>query len=283
LKVKLIANPIASRFSSRQLKKIENFLRHRASLDFSITSKKGDAETYARADKDSDLIIAVGGDGTINEIINGIAERETPLAILPMGMSDVLATELKIPVDIEKALNIALTKPPRKVSLGMINGRYFAAMVGIGFDAEAVFHVNPKTKPIFCEGAYILSGLKVLLKYKPPLMHIKANNELLHGYNAFIGNASCYAKYFKVTPEASLLSPSLDLCLLMSGGRSNLLRFVAGVITQRHTKFKDVYCAKYNELEIFSENVVHIQVDGDYFGTLPARINIVPDALNLIW
>jgi len=295
MNVSLIVNPIAGNKAFRSIKKIENLLKRKVSLNTFITQKKGDAESFARQISSefrvpsSELIIVAGGDGTFNEVINGILSfgkselDKPPLALLPLGITNVLAKELGVPENIEKAINLALTGFPKRISLGRINGRYFASMAGIGFDGEVVFRLNENIKKISGKGSHILSGINCLMKYKPPLIEIKTQEGVLMGYTAVVGNASCYAGYFKITPKASLTEPLLDLCLFKGRTRKDLVRFVTGVIRKRHLDFDDVFYGKFSELEVSSEDKVHVQIDGDYFGTLPVKIDVVEDAVNVIW
>jgi len=298
LKVSLIVNPVAGNRAYRSIKKIEALLKEKVSLQTFITQRKGEATAFARELSDTDLIIVAGGDGTFNEVINGVLSfgesisDKIPLAFIPLGTTNVLAKELGIPESIEKSIYLALTGTPRKISVGRILitrhpspvMRYFCLMAGIGFDGETVLGVkNNIIKKISGKGAHILSGIKTLIGYNPPLLKIKTPKGELTGYTAVIGKASCYGGYFKVTPRARLTEPMLDLCVLKSRGRKDLLRFIIGIIRKKHLNFKDVLYDKFTELEITSAGTVHVQIDGDYFGTLPVKIDVVQDVISLIW
>ena len=287
----LIVNPIAGNRASRSIKKILNLLEGKVSLTTFITEKKGDAFVFSGGLFNTDLIIVAGGDGTFNEVVNGVllsqkpvtGERNTCLALLPLGTTNVLAKELGIPEDIEKAVYLALTGTAKKISLGRINGRFFTLMAGTGFDGEAVLQFKETIKKISGTGASILSGINTLTKYNPPLIQVKTPEGTFAGYTAVVGNARCYGGYFQVTPRANLSEPLLDLCLFKGNTRKDLIRFVGGVIGKRHLDFSDVFYGKFSELEIVSKETVHIQIDGDYFGTLPAKLEVIQDAISLIW
>ncbi|GBE05064.1 MAG TPA: diacylglycerol kinase family lipid kinase [Nitrospirae bacterium] len=288
LNVSLVANPAAGRLEPGDLEKIENTLRKRVYLTSFTTRKKGDALLTARELTGSDLVIVAGGDGTLNEVINGLMTsrhsflRETPVALLPLGTANVLAGELRVPVSINEAIDLALTGAPMKIALGRINDRYFALMAGIGFDGETVYRVKDSVKDRWGKGAYILSGLNVLRKYRPPLIKVKTPEETLSGYTAVIGNAQGYAGKFQVTPMADMTRPRLDLCLFQGRSRISMLRFILGVVRKKHLDFKDVVYRQYSQMEVTSDEYVHIQIDGDYFGTLPARIDVVRDAVSIV-
>ncbi len=297
MNVNLIANPIAGNKALRSIKNIEDLLNKKASLTTFITQKKGDAELFAKqissqfSVPSSQLIIVAGGDGTFNEVINGILSSKesaakkkiVPIAFIPLGTTNVLAKELNIPENVGKAVHLALTGTAKKISLGRINGRYFALMAGIGFDGEAVLRAKDSIKKISGKEAYIFSGINALIKYNPSLIEVKTSEGTFTGYTAVVGKAKCYGGNFYVTPQASLTEPLLDLCLFKGKTRKDLVRFIIGVIREEHLNFNDVFYRKFSEMEITSNEEVHVQIDGDYFGTLPAKIDVVKDAISLVW
>jgi diacylglycerol kinase family enzyme len=202
-----------------------------------------------------------------------------------MGFSgpENIAKELGIPEDISDAVHLALTGDPKKISPGRINGHYFVLMTGIGFDGEAVYSLKHSLKKISGKGAYILSGFRTFLKYRTPPIFVKTSEGMISGYSAVVGKSSCYGGYFKVTPKACLTEPLLDLCLLKKGGRKALFGFISRVIGNKHLDVEDVYYGKFPEIEINSNETVHVQTDGDYFGTLPVKIDVHKDAVQLVW
>jgi diacylglycerol kinase (ATP) len=293
----LIGNPIAGGGASKKIKRAVNILRSRGfDVRLMLTEQKGDAGSFARQiSQDSEiksqecLVIAAGGDGTYNEVANGLAHSNIPMAILPLGTTSVLAKELNMPEDLEKALNIALNGKVQTIHLGRITckthnskplTRHFLLMAGIGFDGETVCGVNPWVKKITGKGAYILSGIKTILKYNPSRITLKYNSEQKSGYNAIIGKASCYGGDFKVTPDAKLTEPFFYIFLMHQKGRFNLIHYISGIINKSHLKLKDISYFKASEIEI--QGNAYIQIDGDYLGTTPSKIDIAPDALQLV-
>jgi len=290
LNVSLIVNPIAGNRAYKSIDKIETLLKKRVSLKTFITQKKGDAFEFVRNLSNTDLIVVVSGDGTVNEVINGICTsqnhrlKDVPISLIPQGITNVLAKELRIPHKIEDAIDLALSGRGQKVSLGRINGRYFASMAGIGFDGETVLQVKDNfVKKISGKAAHIIAGLKVLKQYKPSLINIKTANTELTGYTAVIGNVRNYAGYFSITPHASITDPTLDICIFKGKTRKDMVRFIMGIIFKKHLQFPDVMYTKASEMIITSDGKVHIQIDGDYFGTLPAKIEVVRNAISVVW
>ena len=286
----LVVNPVAGNRAHRSAERIETLLRKKVFLQSFITRKKGDAFSFAKGLKDTDRIIVAGGDGTVNEVINGLLSsgrdetRNIPLAIVPSGTANVMAVELGIPKDIERAVDLSMSGTARKISLGRINGKYFSLMAGIGFDGETVLGVkNNLLKRISGKGAYVVSGIRTLSKYPPSLIRLKTPEGEFTGYTAVISNVRSYGGAFHIAPQASVTEPLLDICMFKGRTWKDLLRFIYGIIRGKHLKYSDVVYIKSTEIEVFSEGEVHVQVDGDYYGKLPVKIDIVRDALSLVW
>lgn len=290
MNVGLVVNPIAGNRTLRLQQRAVDLLKEKVSLTHFATQKKGDAFAFAKENTNFDIMVVAGGDGTMNEVVNGVllshdylAGREVPpIALIPFGTSNVLARELGIPRKIDEAVYRALTGVPKKISLGRINGRYFSLMAGIGFDGETVFGVKERIKKISGKGAYVLSGIQALIRYSPSLIQVATARETFSGFTLVVGKAHCYGGDFQVTPKADISEPLLDVCLLKSRTKKKLLRFISGVITKRHLDLDDVVYRRVSKVEVTSRDTVHIQIDGDYGGTLPATIDVVKNAVRVI-
>ncbi len=188
-----------------------------------FTQKKGDAEYLAKDSikKSPLMIVAAGGDGTFNEVINGLAGSEIPMAILPFGSTNVLAKEIGAPENIKKAIDFALSRTPRKISLGKVIikknsltlDRYFILMAGIGYDGETVFGLNESLKKISGKGSYIFSGIKTLFKFKPLELKFDIDGKIFFGHSAIISKAAKYGGNFKITPDANISEPIFYVCI----------------------------------------------------------------------
>jgi len=288
----LIANPAAKRASERKIQQAARLLRSAGhEVAIYLTEKRGDAENIARraAGDNVPLIIAAGGDGTFNEVINGIAYTDTEMAILPMGTTNVLAKELMVPEDVNGALRVALSGNAHRVSLGRIVltdcpapiTRYFSLMAGIGFDGEAVYLCDERVKRYSGKGAYIFAGLKTLMRYRPEPLSLSIDGKAYSGYSAIIGKASRYGGNLRITPDASLLKPELYICIMHGEKRSDILKYVMGILAGTHLKLKDITYLKSTFVEI--KGNAQIQIDGDYLGRTPASVTVAPDALRLIF
>ena len=324
-RIVIIGNPVAGGGAREKISKAFSILKaagHNSELKF--TSQKGDAESFAREEsaRSDTLVIAAGGDGTYNEVANGLLHSDTPLAILPLGTTSVLARELGIPLNIEKALEVALNGRIEKVHLGRISwnpyslpfakeatksiepARHFLLMAGIGYDGSAVYGVNEMLKKYSGKLAYILSGLCSIVTYDPDPLIVRAEirhrdnieggrfriqreycsvtDDSLHssGYTVIVSKAACYGGDMKITPDASLASPFLYVFVGHKKGRLNLIRHLAAIIAGRTLTLKDISYFRTDEITI--EGNSHIQLDGDYAGTTPVKIDVVRNALKLV-
>lgn len=304
-KIILIGNPIAGGGAALKIKKASDFLINKGyDVKMMFTGRKGDAEAFAEgaASQPVRLVIAAGGDGTYNEVANGLVRSSIPMAILPLGTTSVLARELHIPLALKKALTIAITGTIQTVHLGKITfsrddtlshqkslvTRYFLLMAGIGFDAEATLGVNERIKKFTGKGAYFLSGTNVLLHYSPEPVTLSVRQGFadpapagkLNGYSVIIGKASSYGGTFKATPDARLTDPYFYVFVTHKKNRISLFRYIIGVITGKNITFRDISYLK--AVEIVVDGKSPVQIDGDYEGTTPAKVEIERDALRLV-
>ena len=285
MKATIIVNPISSRISYPGcVNKIKQELEQKGHQVVVLpTSAPLEAiELSRRAEGEgSELIISVGGDGTLNEVINGIASPLTVLGIIPTGISNVLAMELGIPLDLDGAIRVILDGHTRIIDLGFANERVFSTMVSIGLDAEAVRIVNPGIKKLIKKYAYYLSGLKALITFRPSPFTLKTDEgEKLSGCAAVISNASFYGGTHRINPAARVDDGLLHCCIFEKGGRMDYARYFWGVIRGKHHKFKDIHLIKSTGI-LIEERGIPIQADGDYIGRTPARIKILPKRLTV--
>lgn len=302
MRIKLIVNPASGgRRAKKYLPRIRKFLSETSLLDISVTDniyliKEIASEAACR--KNYDLLIAGGGDGTLNLVINAIKSassspekaQDIPLGFIPLGISNVFALEVGIPQDPLEACKVILKANVKKLDIGKITmgnkACYFISMAGIGFDAEVVQRVNSKLKNLLGVGAYIIRGVYDFVKYNPPPFYIQRDNGSLEkSFLAIICNAKHYGGRFTITPEAEITDGYLDICLLKNHRRRKLLPFIFGVVTNHpHLKSKNTTRFKAKKIRIHpsTEKSLPIQIDGDPGGSLPAEFEVYPHALNMI-
>lgn len=284
----MIANPASGRASGRKLRKAEDILTAKGiRLETLYTTESGEAVTLAKeaARKKPDLVIAAGGDGTLNEVVNGLAESGVPMAILPLGTTNVLARELNIPTDVEGALEAALARAPRLVSLGRLTAegrsRYFCFAAGAGYDAAVVKGMRSGAKKFSGKLAYILSGLRVLLAWNPEEIEATADGSAYRCHTLIVSNTRKYAGDFVVAPGADIKEPLLHMFLLHGSRRTDIIRLALGIMLERLDRVRGLSRVTVKTLDV--KGTAHMQVDGDYAGNAPASIGVVPDAMRIIF
>lgn len=288
-KAALIINPASGKAVRANLNRFADIATGLGfGLDVLRTSHAGHATALAReaSGEGYDLVIAAGGDGTINEAINGLMGTDTPLGIVPLGTANVLAREAALPLKPEEALKTALTLEPRPIALGLIKtadeSRYFSLMIGAGFDASVVHDLNNTLKSYIGKAAYVLKALETLLRWDSPRITLSIDGHEHACHTAIICNARKYGGEFVLAPEAGLARHGFEVIMLTRPGRSAMLRLALGFATGRHLKLGCVKTAHGTDITI--EGGCHIQLDGDDLNqTPPARITSITNALRLAY
>lgn len=288
-RVFLIGNPIAGGGALRKIELAERILRERGiPFETLLTEKKGDAEEFAQRIREkysrNVLVLAAGGDGTYNEVVNGLAFSEIPLAILPAGTTSVLAKELRVSKRMDRAIEYALCGKVERVNLGEIKNkdrrRLFVLMAGVGFDGEAVYRVERRGRVPLKKLVYFLSGLSTLLRFSSPELTV-LNGETKRGYTVVVAKASCYGGDFKIAPDVDLRKPYFYVFLSKTKSKIGIIKHILGIATGLHRTMKDTDYFRAESLRIYGD--AHVQIDGDYFGKAPVEVVLVKDALNLVF
>lgn len=284
MKYTFIINPKSGKGRIRETIKIikRKFKFHE--LDIKITEKRGDATSFAIKSK-SDIIIAAGGDGTVNEVINGLMHKRfsiSRLGILPLGTSNMVARSLGIPKNIPKAIDIILYNRRKDFDVGKVNNRYFAIACGIGIDAHAYKNVEPKIKKMFGEIAYPISFFKNVFNYKAKLLTVKANGEVYQGYYVLVCNIAKFKNLLQIVPDSKDDDGLFDVIILKKRNFPDLLRYVFGLATKQVHKFKDVISIKAKKLEVISNTGVIAHADAEIIGKTPVKLKIYEKALEII-
>lgn len=287
MKAALIVNPFAGQGRTKKnLLRVQNKLKS-AGFDLTVfvTEKENQATEFAaQAVKNGNqIIIALGGDGTVSEAVNGIAGSKAKQGLIPGGTGDVFAREMEIPThNVLRACDIIIRGKTRKIDLGKANGRYFVLMAGVGFDARVISEIKPEMKRWLKDLAYPLTGIKTLFTYKPTLLRIKLDNEIAQGYFAVIGNARYYGGRFSVAKEAQIDDGLLDVCVFHKKSVASFIRYFQGVIIGSHLKMADVSYYRARDIEITSEEPVLVQADGDVIDQTPMGFRALPRVLDVL-
>jgi YegS/Rv2252/BmrU family lipid kinase len=289
-KFKLIANPRAGRGKGNSLiPRILELLRGRGlEFDLEFTRAPLDAGRIARESLDGfDAIVAVGGDGTINEIIQGMVHSGKPLAVIPAGSGNDFIKSLRIPNNLEKAVDVLARGETRIIDAGAINSRYFVNAVGIGFDAavnRASCGINHSKQGLLL---YLFALLKTLGKFEPVPLSVSMNNERFTRelFLLTVGNGTTVGGGFKLTPHALLDDNLLDVTMVAPIGLLPLFWHLPKVFLgtiDRVTKY--AVTARTSLLTVESAGDVPIHVDGEIVDGKERRweIKVLPKALTVI-
>lgn len=253
-------------------------------LSWRRTSRPGEATSLARAalNEGVDLVVAYGGDGTINEIISGMIGSEVPLGVLPGGTANVLARELNIPTDYRKAIQSILSGDRRRISLGRAGNRCFHLMAGIGLDAAVVASMPARLKRALGVYSFWIQGLRKLREYCLRPFCVQTHNRQYQATFAVIANARRYGGSLSVAPHADVFSDDLDVCLFHSERKRRFLLYLLAVYLGCHVKLQDVTYLKSKRVSVCGHSSIPVQVDGEKAGCLPMDFEILPDCLSVL-
>ncbi|MFH1589989.1 MAG: diacylglycerol kinase family protein [archaeon] len=298
MKIKLIINPAAGIQKKNLVKikntilslkqitpemKIKNFFEKKGlKIDVEETKKQSDATNIAKKSKNYDIIIAAGGDGTINEVINGMQNHKTKLGIIPLGSENVMAKELNIPLRITNACKTIIKGNTRKIDIGTINNKKFIFVAGVGFDAEAITNVQPILKKLLGGHAYTLAGLKTLFSHKPEELTIIIDGKKEKAYFAIVTNIKTYGAGIVIASNAEMDDGYLDLCLFKNKDLWSVMKYVVGAASGKMSKLKGIEQHKIKKAEITSKKKVSYHTDAEIGGTTPIKIAILKEKLSVI-
>lgn len=285
MRIKLIANPVSGGDARTRIQTALTTLRQQgADVELYLTRARGDAKKAAEQAlaEGYDRIAVAGGDGTLNEVVNGVASPDLPIAFLPFGTVNVFALEAGIPMQLQAACALAVHGAARQITLGKIDDELFLLMASAGWDAKAVAHVRPGLKRLVGRLAYAVSALEVLLLHPPaPLELVLPDGSCSAGFGVVVSNCRYYGGRYVVTPQASMFRDDLEVCLLRQSGRLALLKFAVGLILKRPLQSPLVEFFTLGGVELRGTRTP-VQVDGDAWGDLPVRIQAVPRAVTMV-
>lgn len=240
-------------------------------------------------ERGADLIIAAGGDGTINEVADGMVFSNVPMGILPAGTANVLAMEMGIGSGMEMAAERIEVSAPHRISLGLLTcvdlpaPRYFLLMAGAGLDAHIAYNVSAAVKARLGKLAYWLAGWSVLGR-ELPLFTVEANGQNFRCSFALLSKVRNYGGDFAIARSVTLFDDEFEMVLFEGRSTFRYLKYFAGLVFNRHVGMKGVTVSRTREATLSGpEDVqVYTQIDGEVAGHLPAQVKIVPDALTLL-
>lgn len=284
-RVLAIFNPTAG---ARRQWKLYRILKELERLGCAVTLRatqaRGDAEEMARAADPAafDLVAVAGGDGTINEVINGLAGSPLPLALIPLGTANVLANELGLPRHAASIARAVATGATRSIHLGQANDRRFAMMVGIGIDARIVEAIDLRLKRRAGKLAYVVSGIRSVLHYRAVRYGVTIDGRSYQAAAIIVANGRFYGGRFVVARAARLDTPSLQVVLMERPGRWNILRYGLAIALGRLERLRDVRIVEGRTIVIEGPAGETAQADGDLAVRLPLTVAVAAAPLRLV-
>ncbi|MDZ4741940.1 MAG: diacylglycerol kinase family lipid kinase [Verrucomicrobiota bacterium] len=278
----IILNPMAKGERARALKK--NLDRFSSQALVKLTRAAGDATVLASqaVEQGFRTIVAAGGDGTLNEVVNGLANSPARLGILPLGTVNVFARETGIPLDLHAAWNVVVKGKTRKIDLARANDKYFVQLAGVGLDAQTIKETTFGFKKIWGPMSYIFNSIRIASQEAPRITLTLPDGQKHEGCFALVGNGRYYGGSFEFFHDARLDDGLLDICLFKSQKHHDLIRYFNGVLFKTLKHMEDVVTVKAESASITAEKETALEIDGEYCGTSPVHFSVQKSALTVI-
>jgi YegS/Rv2252/BmrU family lipid kinase len=281
--IAIILNPAAgSEQAERWRERIES-IAHGCSLF--TTSRSGEAEALARhvAEKGVEKIVAAGGDGTINEVVNGLAGSNAALGLLPLGTVNVFAMELGLPANnLEFCWEVIQGDNMRFVDLPSANGKYFVQLAGVGLDAQVVKETSLAFKRSFGPLSYLISAAQIAAR-EPPRLFIQSKNASVDEASfVLVGNGRHYGGPFPFFKHAVLDDGLFDVVAFKRLGYLEIIKYLQDVVFSSDIRVPEVEYFQTPHLRITSDQDVPVELDGELVGICPVDFQIREKALRVL-
>ncbi|WP_051329165.1 diacylglycerol/lipid kinase family protein [Geminicoccus roseus] len=284
-RVLVIHNPTAGGRRAEKVAQLADLLRSTGiEVEVQATTGAGDAERIAReavasADR-PDVVVAAGGDGTVNEVANGLLGSDLPLALMPIGTVNVLARELGLGPSVAETARAIRGGQIGLVWPGLANGRAFLLMAGIGFDAAVVAAVSPALKRRFGQLAYLIAAARLWWNWQPGEQVLEADGVSHRAASAIVARCRLYAGSFVGAHAARLDEPDLHLVLFERGSRLAALGYALALATRQLHRWPGVRHLRILKSQVDGRQM--IQIDGDPLQADTLNLSIAPTPLRVV-
>ncbi|MFH1409012.1 MAG: diacylglycerol kinase family protein [Nanoarchaeota archaeon] len=244
-----------------------------------------------RASKDADVIVAVGGDGTINHVINGIVGSGVLFGFIPLGSANCIANEFNIPLDPPAACSVILNMKTHEIDLGKVNDRYFLGFASAGFDADLVVEIEKKQhikrltigERLLVVPLYIFMGFRRFFRTRHVRLQMIADQVIMpSGYWILIGNTRDYAGFWKIFPQAKMDDGKLDYIIARKKDVVSALKYFFLAKSGQDLGLQTLVRGQAKEIIIHARKKVRVQADGEFIDHTPVNIIVVPKAIKMI-
>jgi YegS/Rv2252/BmrU family lipid kinase len=277
----ILLNPASGQKNKRKLQvQVEQFLTKRE-IEFECfyTERKKHATELISELLTPDFtdLMVVGGDGTLNEVINGLSTTQIPISIIPKGTGNDFAKALKLPKKLNQQLDIAINGNLKSVDVGKCNDQLFLNTMGFGFDGKVVEYMEKNGKPAGGHLAYMLTVLRIVTGFSEPTVKFKIDGKSFEQpvFLMAINNGTVYGGGFNITPDAKLDDGIFDICLI---GKISPIRRLMNFPKMQlgvHQNVREINMLQGREFEISANSKVLAQVDGELIGNPPFRVSIL--------
>ncbi|MCC2113650.1 MAG: YegS/Rv2252/BmrU family lipid kinase [Hyphomicrobiales bacterium] len=287
--IRLIYNPIAGQRHGALLEKVIARLRAAGrEIELAATRYAGEAERLAgEAARDGVCLLAVaGGDGTINEVMNGLAaanvKRLPAVGLIPCGTANVVAREIGLQIEADRIADTLLRGRPLPIYPGLANGRVFLFSAGAGFDAQAVSAVDPRLKRLIGAGAYLWSALGRIVAGAPDEFSVRLDGAVRQANSVVVAKGRHYAGGYVIAPKARLDGDRFEVCLFRFPTRAHMVLFGAALIAGGTERMGNADSVMARRVEISGPLGEPVQLDGDIRTTLPCTLTVAERPLTLM-
>ncbi|GGH73726.1 diacylglycerol kinase [Compostibacillus humi] len=278
-RARIIYNPTSGREAFK--KELPNVLQKLEDAGYEAsahaTKGEGDATEAAKiaVERKYDLLVAAGGDGTINEVIHGLAEKEyrPKLAIIPTGTTNDFARALQIPRDISKAVDIITEGDSMSLDIGKVNEHYFINIAGGGKLTELTYDVPIKLKTMIGQLAYYVKGIEMLPSLKPARVKIEYDGNIIDEdiMIFLVSNSNSVGGFEKLAPNAKLDDGYFDLLILRKTNLAEFIRIVTLALRGAHLEDDKVIHVQAKHIKVTPVEQMQLNIDGEYGGQLPGE------------
>jgi len=297
MQAKLVVNPTSGAWNvQRELPSVLSHLEdHGWRVTLHLTKQPGEATALAQQARREglDAIFVVGGDGTVNEVINGLAEGVVALGVLPGGTGNAWAKELGLPTrsprhwsPLVDSVKVLVPGTIRRIDVGKANGRYFLQWAGLGLDAEVTYAMEPRSRRQRRLGAlaYVVAGVSIASTMAGIRTRIYIDDQLIYRRSILvvISNSQLYGGKVRIATDARLDDGLLDVNVFAGTGFCSAIRTALGVITGLHVRDPRYSAYQGRSIRIETDKPMALHVDGEPLGTTPLECEVVPRALSIL-
>lgn len=281
--VQVIFNPISGRAGSRSIMEALSARMSQTGLTVSIHTTRGPGEARTVAQRSGEnkvaALVVCGGDGTISEVVSGLAGSDVPILLIPGGTENLLAKYFGIQLDAASLWQVFRQARTINLDVALHNGRRFLLVAGAGSDAEVVRLLSQQRRGHISYWNYVKPVLQALRQYRHPSLSVEADGILVHQGPAWVlvGNVPQYAMGLQVLHRARPDDGLLDLCIVPCRSHAPMLWHLWKVLLHEHEDSPTVVYRQARHIRVWSDDRVPLQVDGDFAGWLPAEFQIAEE------